>query len=298
LSQKKPKISIVLPVYNGARFLRQSIESVLAQSVQDWELIIVDDCSTDDSLKIAKSFADMDPRIKVIHNKTNKKLPESLNVGFDAARGEYFTWTSDDNIARPNWLSVLSNYLDNHPDTDMVSATMDFMDENGNFLYKTAAQKTPAILAYRCNVGAAFMYRKSIADKIGKYDRNTFCAEDYDYWCRIALNGNLEYIPDNIYQYRVNSKSLTALEQPRIRQKTLYIQDKYRDDFVRKFHLNYFQRAMYDYLTRHYTGIKYRPIFIIFDIYTFLLKNTLNILLFWNKKLKRKIHDKYRLKLD
>ena len=288
------KVSIVLPSYNGAKFLSESIQSIINQSFRDWELVIVDDCSTDDTLKIAKSFATTDSRISVIHNEKNKKLPASLNVGFNAARGEYLTWTSDDNIARENWLSTLVDYLDKNPDADMVAATMDFIDEDGKFLFKTRPQKLPIALGYRCNVGAAFMYRREIADMVGKYDEEAFCAEDYDYWCRIALAGNLHYIPDNIYEYRTNSQSLTALQQPRIRQKTAIVQNKYRDAIIKKFHLNYWDRAKLEYLGFER---KYRPVFVLFDMYKFLVKNITNLLLFWNKKLKQKAYEKFEIKM-
>lgn len=78
----KKLISIVLPTYNGSRFLRDSIESVVSQTYEHWELIIVNDCSTDNTLKIAKEYEERDSRIRVISNNINKKLPASLNIGF------------------------------------------------------------------------------------------------------------------------------------------------------------------------------------------------------------------------
>ena len=94
-------VSIVLPVYNGARFLAEAIQSCLAQTYPHWELIVVDDCSTDDSPQIVAGFAADDARIRVIRHAHNRKLPGALNTGFDAARGEYLTWTSDDNLLPP-----------------------------------------------------------------------------------------------------------------------------------------------------------------------------------------------------
>jgi glycosyltransferase involved in cell wall biosynthesis len=86
-----PKISVVLPTYNGARFLAESIESVINQTETHWELIIVNDCSTDNTLEIAEKYAKLDSRIRVISNEVNKKLPGALNVGFADARSEYLT---------------------------------------------------------------------------------------------------------------------------------------------------------------------------------------------------------------
>ncbi|MBQ3039436.1 MAG: glycosyltransferase [Alphaproteobacteria bacterium] len=290
-----PRVSIVLPCYNGARFLSQSINSILSQTFSDWELIIVNDCSTDTTLDIANEYARQDKRICVVNNQTNQKLPASLNIGFKKATGEYLTWTSDDNIAKSNWLDVLVNYLDTNPDTDMVSANMDIIDENGRLLDEFASgARRPQDLSYKCNVGAAFMYRRSIAELVGEYDTNTFCAEDYDYWCRIALNGRLDYIKDNIYQYRTNSDSLTATQQPRIRQKTALIQQKYRDDFIRRFNFGYYNRAKLDWLI---IDSKWRPIFVLFDAYKFVTRQLTNILLFWNPVLRHKVFNKLSIKL-
>ena len=103
-----PKISVILPSYNGERYIAQSIQSVIDQTETDWELIIVNDCSKDNTLKICEDFAKKDKRIRVITNETNKKLPASLNVGFAHANGKYLTLTSDDNHYRPNALDTLS----------------------------------------------------------------------------------------------------------------------------------------------------------------------------------------------
>lgn len=232
---KTPIISIVLPSYNGERYIAQSIQSVIDQTEQDWELIIVNDCSTDNTLKICESFAERDKRIKVISNKTNKKLPASLNVGFSAAKGKYLTWTSDDNYYKSDALKKLSNYLDKHPDVDLISMAFDYIDENDRFIGCSNDKCCAPALILGNNVGAAFMYRKSIADKVGEYDINTFCAEDYDYWCRIALAGKIEYTPDNIYVYRMQHNSLTATKQSQIKEKTKYIQRKYAKAFFDKF---------------------------------------------------------------
>lgn len=87
-----PEISIVLPTYNGEKYLKQSIESILGQTYTDWELIVVNDCSTDSTQEIIDFYRKKDTRIRTIFNYTNQKLPESLNIGFREAKGEYFTW--------------------------------------------------------------------------------------------------------------------------------------------------------------------------------------------------------------
>ena len=131
-----PKVSIVLPTYNGQDFISESIESIIRQTYTDWELIIVNDCSTDDTQQIIDKYILMDKRIRTIKNCVNKKLPESLNIGFRNANGELLTWTSDDNIYLPDALSEMVKFLDNNPDSYMVCAAMQVIDEKGIFIRK------------------------------------------------------------------------------------------------------------------------------------------------------------------
>ncbi len=292
-----PKVSIVLPCWNGERFLSKSLDSILAQTMTDWELIIVNDCSTDNSPKIAEEYASRDKRIHVIHNTVNKKLPGTLNVGFSAATGQYLTWTSDDNIAKSNWLETLVNYLDTHPETDMVCANMDLIDESDNVyavFRKTTTLDEVRHLSYTSNVGAAFMYRKTIADRIGEYDTEMFCAEDYDYWVRIALNGRLDYINDNIYQYRQNPDSLTATQKPLVRTRTIAIKQKYKPQWIKRLNLTWYQAKKLDYLTRHAFPVAE---FSLCGIQHVFGRQLSNILFCWNSRLRHKLKEKFTIKL-
>lgn len=293
-----PCVSIVLPTYNGEKFISESITSIINQVFTNWELIIVNDCSSDKTLEIIKEFVKKDSRIKIVNNKKNKKLPASLNVGFSVAKGEYFTWTSDDNIARPNWLSVLVNALDASPNVAMVVADMDYMDENEKFIETASSRyqhRNEKQLAYICNVGAAFMYRSAIAAKVGKYDESTFCAEDYDYWCRIALNGDIEYIPDNIYRYRRHGGSLTETKRAQQIAKTSAINKKYYKQFMTKYKMNWWQRQklmflLYPHVPRTYS-------FWLFKVRNVIVFQMGNILLFWNSKLRHRFKAKFKINL-
>lgn len=293
-----PRVSIVLPTFNGEKFITDSIKSVLRQDFTDWELLIVNDCSVDKTPQIINYFAKQDPRIKIINNKKNEKLPASLNIGFAKARGEYLTWTSDDNIARTNWLSTLVSALDKSPDISMIVADMDYIDEQGKFI-TTASQRyrkrDPKQLAYVCNVGAAFMYRKSITKKIGKYDESQFCAEDYDYWCRIALNGQIKYIPDNIYVYRIQPSSLSATKKDQQIAKTTTIIKKYYKKFMSVYHMNWWQRQKLIFLLNpHVPQTRLYPLLKIYTVFAFQL---CNILFFWNSNLRHKFKSILKIKL-
>ena len=165
-----PKVSIVLPVYNGEKYLRESLDSILTQTFSDWELIIVNDCSTDGTQNIIEEYVSKDSRIRTIKNSINQKLPESLNIGFRISTGEYLTWTSDDNMYRPEALEVMTNYLDREKDCYMVCTAMDIIDSLGNYVQRSCNYNYEQMLCNNC-VGACFMYRRAILQDIGEYDR-------------------------------------------------------------------------------------------------------------------------------
>ena len=223
-----PKVSIVLPTYNGEKYIKESIDSVIHQTFTDWELIIVNDCSTDSTPNIIKEYENIDSRIRIINNSQNLKLPKSLNVGFKSASGEYLTWISDDNLFLPQAIEAMVSYLETS-NVDLVSCKYDEIDENGKLLNTIDKHNKRNLHRFlrRNVVGACFMYTKKIADKIGQYDENVFCAEDYDYWFRIALAGNIKFIPECYYQYRFNPYSLSSTKQDLIKKKSLEVREKY-----------------------------------------------------------------------
>lgn len=211
-----PKVSIVLPVYNGEKYLKESINSILSQSFTDWELIIVNDCSSDRTADIAEEYAASDNKIQVIHNIENQKLPRSLNIGFSAATGQYLTWTSDDNLYMPDALSVMAEYLDLHKDVYMVRTDMNIIDQAGKITGKTNPYSDEKLYTYNC-LGACFLYRKEVRDEIGDYDAGTFCVEDYDYWLRVLQKfGKIISIDQILYQYRRHEGSLSETRKKQV----------------------------------------------------------------------------------
>jgi glycosyltransferase involved in cell wall biosynthesis len=204
-----PLISIVLPTYNGMRYLRESIESCLCQTYRNFELIIVDDCSTDDTASIINSFHDT--RIRTLRHDVNKKLPAALNTGFSSSKGEFLTWTSDDNRYLPKALEVMLGYLLNFPEVGLVYSGWYMIDEQGNRRRAVPAEP-PEWISKKSVVGASFLYRREVYDAIGNYDENLFRIEDYDYWLRIAKKYAIRPVDEILYEYRVHSQSLTSTE--------------------------------------------------------------------------------------
>lgn len=245
-------VSIVLPVYNGASMLPEAIESILAQTYQNFELICVDDGSTDGSGELLDRYTTQDPRIRVIHQE-NKQLPSSLSLGFSVASGEFRTWTSHDNRLKPFFLEKMVDCLQRHPDWDMAYANIDIIGENGELLVNSnwyAGIQNPPGSGHvhlppntgRLNtlpdnhIGAAFLYRDRVSYLLGDYACNRFTLEDYDYWMQVNSLLKLRHVDFDtpVYEYRFHSESLTARDEElgitRSRDK-LFIFDSFRRDF-------------------------------------------------------------------
>lgn len=214
-----PKVSIVLPVHNGERYLRDAIESVLGQSFQDWELLLVNDCSTDTSPQIMQDYAGQDRRIRYIENKINLKLPKTLNIGFGHAKGEYFTWTSDDNCYKKDAIALMVSYLDADSSCGLVYCDMDYIGEQDHNIKRT--KLNPETLYYDNCVGACFLYPRKVMKCVGEYDPGMMLVEDYDYWLRISKQYPIARIPQVEYTYRIHDGSLTMTQAAKI-QEQLY----------------------------------------------------------------------------
>ncbi len=231
-----PVVSIVLPCYNGAGYLAQSIESCISQTYKDWELIIVNDCSKDNSLEIMKEFAAREPRIRIIDNDHNLKLPGALNRGFKEARGKYLTWTSHDNRMGETVLEEFVNYLDENPDKGLVtSCYAAFSLKTGETLYEVHHPDPQIYLPlYNC-VCYSFMYRREVLETVGGYDETLFLVEDYDYWVRIWLKYPIGKIYKVLYYTGVGDETLTMSRKKDIAQKLLEMRLRYFDDFDKAF---------------------------------------------------------------
>ncbi len=235
----EPLISIVLPVYNGEKYLRESIDSILAQTMRDWELIVVDDCSKDATPAILAEYAARDRRIRIVHNEENQRLPRSLNIGFAETRGEFLTWTSDDNAYAPEALREMVSYLRRFPEYMMVNAAMDILYMPESRLEKSEQfDADPWKMFVQNRIGACFLYRRQVLEEIGGYDPEMFLLEDYDYWLRILIRyGCIAHIRKTLYRYRMHEGSLTACKLKERNKRAIRLVHKYLPDIT--YHLRH-----------------------------------------------------------
>ena len=209
-----PLVSIILPTYNGSKYIRTSIDSCLNQTFSDFELIIVDDASSDETPRIINSYKDA--RIRYIRNQTNQRLPKSLNMGFFHARGKYLTWTSDDNIYLPKAIERMLHTLQ--------SLKFDFVYAD-NFIFKDACledaqhlhlDKYTYLFKSNC-VRACFLYTRQVMERIGLYDPDMELIEDYDYWVRTAKKFYMHHLEEPLYYYRYHQEQLYSKRNKEIK---------------------------------------------------------------------------------
>jgi glycosyltransferase involved in cell wall biosynthesis len=227
LEGHSPLVSIVLPVYNHGEFLRDSIQSILHQDYKNFELIIVNDGSTDSTNQILEEFS-TDNQITIIRQE-NFGLPIALNSGFTIAKGTFLTWTSADNLMAPTALSVLVNVLKNNRNVGLVFADYTVIDVHGHEIGRTntwrnydRTGKDPSVVKlgnprniYRCIptnfIGPYFLYRSDIAERLTAYG-NIPGIEDWDYWLRMQFITKFKHVKTDgkQYLYRIHSNSMSS----------------------------------------------------------------------------------------
>ena len=203
------RVSIVLPTYNHAAFLPQSVAALLSQTYSDFELIVVNDGSTDATASYLDTLTDS--RVKVV-TQENRGLPTALNRGFSEAVGEFHTWTSADNVTGPVWLEQLVAGLSQAPQSnEFVYSGFALVDAAGAML---SIRRGHVILLDRMvakNRGmASFLYRASLARQVGGYDVALSGAEDWDMWLRMLEVTDATYIDEVQYYYRIHANSMTS----------------------------------------------------------------------------------------
>ncbi len=229
---KTPVISVILPVYNGARYIEESIQSILDQSFTDWELIIYDAASKDNTLEVLEKLWARTPKLqecgKIIRSSVKDNVPKSLNLAFAEARGEFFTWTSDDNRYLPDAFQKMLDVLRSTPDVGVVYAMSHKIDSAGarTGLLESLPREH---LVYGNNIGLCFLYRREVQVETGGYDENMFLVEDYDFWMRASQKFKFYHLKEALYEIRYHGASLTSNNNAKM---TFLAEDVFERDFV------------------------------------------------------------------
>jgi len=209
-----PLVSTLMSVYNGQRFLEPAVRSILAQTMTDHELIVVDDGSTDGSLAILQSIADTDARLRVV-TRANTGIAIALNEGFALARGRYIAKMDADDVSLPDRFALQVAYLDTHPDVAVVGGAWQVIDEKGRLLttlngpLDDATMQDLALRGHAPITHSCAMMRREALTTIGGYSADFKYSLDLDLWLRLGEVGKLANLRDTVLQFRVHEGSIS-----------------------------------------------------------------------------------------
>lgn len=210
-----PRVSILMPVFNVAPYLREAMDSILNQTYRDFELIVLNDCSPDNSEEILDTYSD--ERIVRYRGQQNVGLANVLNIGIEMARGEYIARMDSDDVSLPKRLEKQVAYLDNHPTVDLVSAGMQRFGASQEVMIRSSDIEDVKFnaLSYSPVLHASSMWRKKQFLKNGLFYRQEMVpAEDYDLWTRaLACGLTLINMQEVLYLYRTHSSQVTSVNK-------------------------------------------------------------------------------------
>ncbi|RTY96453.1 glycosyltransferase, partial [Flavobacterium bomense] len=204
-----PKITVILPVYNCELYIQTAVESILNQTFTDFELLIIDDASTDATVAIIQKIEDS--RIQLIQKPVNSGYTNSLNSGIKLAKGDYIARMDGDDISYPERFAKQIAYLETHPEVVVCGTTYKIM---GNDKRITLPEHHEAIkislLWGNCISHPSVMIRKKVLDQYSiQYDTSKEPAEDYDMWVRILSLGKLHNLQEVLLEYRLSSNQVS-----------------------------------------------------------------------------------------
>lgn len=204
VKENSPLVSVVMSVYNGSSYLKEAVESILNQTYSNFEFLIINDGSTDNSLNIIQSFSDK--RIKLIDNGVNKGLIYSLNKGFDEAQGKYIARMDADDISLPNRFEKQVNYLERHSHVGVLGSDyICFTEDYSKYILAVhQSEEIKAFLLFGATVcHPTLMLRKSVVDQFHfRYSDMAKHVEDFDLWTRMSIHTHFANINEALFKYR------------------------------------------------------------------------------------------------
>lgn len=228
--QGKPLVSVIMPLYNAERFVAEAIESILHQTYENLELIIVDDFSQDGSVDIVRNFASSDARIRLFHNDRNLGVAKTRNRAIREARGEYIACLDNDDVALPSRFEEQLRFLETHPDHALVASDLEIIDEYSRVVavrvYPHSDGEIQCCLS-RMNpiANPASMFRRSVFLELGgAYDESVCPVEDYEFVIRVARRFKIANLEQKLTRYRITATQAKAVQLKKTLGTTLLIQ--------------------------------------------------------------------------
>jgi glycosyltransferase involved in cell wall biosynthesis len=241
--QSLPLVSILMPTFNGAGRIKNAIESVIAQSYQQWELLVIDDGSTDAMAEIIRSFSEKNSRIRYSKNEKNLGIQKTLNRGLREAKGEYIARIDDDDRwSDSEKLEKQIRFFETHPDHVLVGTGVIMIDEQGKELLRYLLPEHDAdirnnILGKNCFVHSSVMFKKSAAKQMGGYDESkaVLHVEDYDLWLKLGTVGKFANLPLYAVTFTLRQGGLSSQNRLQQSRKIFYLVKKYQKSYPHYF---------------------------------------------------------------
>lgn len=206
-----PKVTVLMPVYNGEKYLREAIESILSQTFRDFEFLIINDGSTDNSVKIIESYDD--PRIRLVNNESNLKLVVTLNKGLLLSRGEYIARMDADDISFPERLELQVKFMDNQTKVGICGTWIETIGDDSGIIikYPTDSKIIQSRLLFDSPLAhPSVIFRKIFLERfVLKYDVNDLYAEDWSMWQKCSFIFPISNIPKVLLKYRISEQSMS-----------------------------------------------------------------------------------------
>lgn len=208
-----PTVSVLMAVYNGQDHLRQALDSVLGQTFVDWELVVVDDGSTDATAAILADYAQREPRLRVV-KQANAGQTRALNLGLGLARGKYIARLDADDVMCRERLAQQVAYMHAHRDVVLLGTAVELIDEHGQrlctYVLPTGERRLRRLLI-RDNPFAhpSVMMRRGVVQWVGGYNDRFQICQDYDLWIRLARVGRLQNLAKPLTELRIHSQKMT-----------------------------------------------------------------------------------------
>ena len=227
-----PEISLIMSVYNGEDYLSEAIESVLNQTFRDFELIVINDCSTDSTPEILKKYAERDERVKVYTNEVNLRLPSSLNKAIELAKGKYIARMDADDICLAQRLERQYDFMENNPSVALSSCRFMTLKNgvisSGGCGGKCDNESIKALLLVTNPILHPGIIAKADAIRSLGYDKNFTCTEDMELWTRFALaDYKIEIMPEYLMIYRLHDKQITETTLAKQHKEVVAVQKNY-----------------------------------------------------------------------
>ena len=206
-------VSVIMPAYNAEAYITQAIESILAQTYHQWELVVINDGSTDNTQNIVSSFTDH--RIRSI-NQENHGLGEARNTGICAAKGEFIALLDADDTWKPSYIDKMTALLNSHPSAAAVYSGFQYINSLGNLIGKpnlkiVAPDVFHNTLIFEGNwlVPSAVVFRKQLVEEVGLFDGSLLGVEDADFWIRLSAQHMFVGLPAALVNYRIHNENMS-----------------------------------------------------------------------------------------